>query len=282
MPDWLSVAIVFVYGSIVGSFLNVLIWRLPRDESVVRPPSHCTVCGYTLRAWDNIPLISWLIYRGRCRNCGARISSRYFWIELFTGLLWIAVWYRFGWSLEFFQYAAVISALIAVFAIDLEHYIIPDQLWIFMAAVGFLAEGIGLALGWKSYPWNDLLYLTVPFTGGWELPVPHALLGFVVYGGAVLLVGILGEIGFKKEAMGGGDVKLAAAIGANIGATWGIVSFLIGAAIGTVIGIPLIVLGKRERMDYIPFGPMLVVGAIVMIFFGRQVVNWWLGYAGLR
>lgn len=288
MPDWLSYSIVCVYGAIVGSFLNVLIWRLPRDESIVKPPSHCTACGYLLRPWDNIPLASWLLYRGRCRKCGVRISSRYFWVELLTGVLWGVVFWRFGWSLEFFQYASVTSALIAVFAIDLEHYIIPDQLWMFAAAVGFAADAAGLVAqatgtSWlvRYFPWQGLQHIPFPWTG-FEIVLPCSVVGFVLYGGLVLLVGIAGEALFRKEAMGFGDVKLTAAIGANIGAAYGLVSFFLAAGVGAVAGIVLMLAGRKQRMDEIPFGPMLVVGAMIMMLFGRQVINWWLGYAGLR
>lgn len=281
MPEWLSVSIAFVYGAVVGSFLNVLIWRLPRDESIVRPPSHCTACGYVLRPWDNIPLFTWLAYRGKCRKCGTAISVRYLVVELLTALLWVAVYMRFGWTLEFFQYVLLTSALVAVFAIDLEHYIIPDQLWIFSAIVGFTADITGLVTGWRVYPWQGMLHIPVPFTG-LEIPLPHSLVGFFVYGGLVLAVGVLGEKVFKKEAMGGGDVKLTAALGANIGALYGVISFFLAAGIGAVAGIVLMLGGRKERLDEIPFGPMLVMGAAVMIFFGPHIIDWWLGYAGLR
>ncbi len=282
MPDWWSFAAVCVFGAIAGSFLNVLIWRLPRDESIVKPPSHCTACGYILRPWDNIPMVSWLVYRGQCRECGARISSRYFWIELLTALLWGVMYLRFGWSLEFLQYVLVASALVAVFAIDLEHYIIPDQLWIFAAVVGFVADAAGLAGGWRHFPWTGLQTVSVPFVWDRVLPVPHSLVGFIVYGGVVLLVGIAGRAAFRKDAMGFGDVKLTAAIGANVGAAYGLVSFFLAAGVGAVIGVAMIAAGRRQRMDEIPFGPMLVAGALIMILFGREIVGWWLRYAGLR
>lgn len=279
MPDWFYHAVVFVYGAVVGSFLNVLIWRLPRDESVVRPPSHCTSCGYVLKPYDNIPLVSWLLYKGKCRKCSAVISPRYFWVELLTALTWMAVFWRFGPSLEFVQFAFVTSALIAVFFIDLEHYIIPDQLWIFIAIIGFAADWGGVALGLREYPWSSLLALPLP--GGASLPLPHSIVGFFVYGGTVLAVGVLGSHFFKKDAMGGGDVKLTAAIGANIGAVYGLISFFLAAAIGAFAGMALIVIARKQRLDEIPFGPMLVAGAVVMIFFGPQIIAWWLNYAGL-
>lgn len=282
MPLGLSVAIAFVYGAVVGSFLNVVIWRLPREESIVRPPSHCPACGYTLRAWDNIPLVTWLLYRGRCRKCHAPISVRYFVVELGTALLWVALLLKFGWSVEFFQFAALLSTLIAVFAIDLELYIIPDQLWIFAAAIGFVADGVGIITGARSFPWQDFLWVSVPFTHGLEIPVPQSLLGFFAYGALVLVVGILGEAAFKKDAMGGGDVKLTAAIGANIGVVYGYVSFFLAAGIGAVAGLALMALGRKKKLDEIPFGPMLVLGAAVMVFCGPQIIHWWLRYAGLE
>lgn len=248
----------------------------------MRPPSHCTECGYTLKAWDNIPLISWLAYRGHCRNCGVRISSRYFWVELFTALVWLAIYLKFGWSLEFFQFAALLSTLIAVFAIDLEHYIIPDQLWIFAAFIGFAADGIGLAFHIRKFPWADFLWVPVPFMGGYELPVPQSVVGFIAYGALVLVVGVLGEALLRKEAMGGGDVKLTAAIGANIGVVYGIVSFFLSAGIGAIAGIALIAANRKQRLDEIPFGPMLVTGAALMVFYGPDIIDWWMRYAGLR
>jgi len=275
MPEWLGIAIAFIYGTVVGSFLNVCIWRMPREESIIRPGSHCPACNTLLRGWDLIPLLSFLLYRRKCRYCGAPISWRYFLVELTTGVYFGLVWYRFGGLIDFLTYALFGAALIAVFFIDLEHYIIPDELSLFGIIIGIVHDGIGLAIGTRHPYWVPLPW------AGTRLPIPQSIIGAVACGGIFVGIAIFSYYLFKKEGMGGGDIKLAAAIGAVLGLWSALVSFFIAVALGSIIGLMLILAGRKTRRDYVPFGPMMVIGALVAIFFGEQIWTSYLSYIGL-
>ncbi|MDI6829122.1 MAG: prepilin peptidase [Armatimonadota bacterium] len=267
MPEWLGALIAFIYGTVVGSFLNVCIWRMPRDESIIRPGSHCPSCKTLLRAWDLIPLLSFLIQNRRCRYCGEPISWRYFFVELLTGGYFAATYIWFGFNANFFAFALFGAALIAVFFIDLEHWIIPDQLSLFGIIIGLTNDGIGLATGSRQ-PYR----IPIPGTE-LRLPIPQSIAAVIVCGGFFMAIAVISFYVFKKEGMGGGDIKLAAAIGANLGILPSMLSFLIAVAIGSIIGIALILAGRKTRKDYVPFGPMMVVGAIIAIFFGQQILD---------
>ena len=262
--------IAFVFGTVVGSFLNVCIWRLPRDESLVKPGSHCPECDTLLRPRDLVPLLSFLWQRCRCRYCGAKISWRYFGVELLTGLYFVFTYWRFGFTLDTLQYALFGAALIAIFFIDLEHYIIPDQLSLFGIGLGIAFDLIGLATGARE-----------PIFRIYSVPVPASIVGALVSGFAFLAIAIISYYIFKKEGVGGGDIKLAAAIGANMLLGQAFLSFFIAVFVGSVIGIALIALKIKSRKDYVPFGPMMVVGALVSIFYGREIIRAWLVYSGL-
>ncbi|HUV03743.1 MAG TPA: prepilin peptidase [Armatimonadota bacterium] len=276
MPEWLGILIAFIYGTVVGSFLNVCIWRLPRDESLVKPGSHCPQCSAPLRAWDLVPLFSFLIQARRCRYCGAPISWRYFGVELLSGLYFALAYYWFGpragyphyWIVDFLAYALFGASLIAIFFIDLEHWIIPDQLSLFGIGIGLVRDGIGLAAGSREPYWI------------WRIPVPQSIAGILACGGVFAAIAFVSYYVFKKEAMGGGDMKLAAAVGANLALGSAMLSFLLAVFLGSVIGIALIATGRKTRKDYVPFGPMMVAGAIVAIFYGNEIIRMWLGYWG--
>ena len=276
MPEWLGIAIAFTYGIIVGSFLNVCIWRLPRDESLIRPGSHCPRCGKPLRPWDNVPLLSFLILRRRCRYCKAPITWRYFGVELLTGAYFVATYIVFGWTVDALVYALFGASLIAIFFIDLEHWIIPDQLSLFGILIGVARDGVGLVEKTRA-PFT----IPVPFTG-WELPLPQSIAGILVCGGTFLAIAIISFYIFKKEGIGGGDIKLAAAVGANLALGPAMLSFFLAVALGSVIGIGLIAVGRKTRKDYVPFGPMMVAGALVSIFYGQALIEIWKNYAGLN
>ena len=272
MPEWLGILIAFVYGTVVGSFLNVCIWRLPRDESIIKPGSHCPSCNQLLRAWDLVPLFSFLLQRCRCRYCGGKISWRYFGVELLTGLYFVLVLHQFGWTIDSLAYALFGASLIAVFFIDLEHWIIPDQLSLFGIGLGVARDVTGLATGSRSFLW-------IPIPGlHRELPIPQSVGGILACGGVFLVIAIVSYYIFKKEGVGGGDIKLAAAIGANIAIGQAMLSFFLAVALGSIIGIGLILARKKTRKDYVPFGPMMVAGALVTIFCGRHIVDIWRSY----
>jgi len=286
MPFAWSAAIAFVYGTVVGSFLNVCIWRMPRDESIINPPSHCPKCDRKLSVWENIPLLSFLIQGCKCRGCGERISWRYFGVELLTGAFFVALFAHFGWNLEFFTLALFGSTLIASFFIDLEHWIIPDQLNLFGVAVGIAHDIAALILAKAGYSnmvtIKPLITIAVPFTEI-SFPMLQSVVGVLVCGGIFYAIAVLGELAFKKEAMGGGDIKLAAAVGANLPVGLALVSFFVAVALGSVIGITWAItmrLLRREFKSYVPFGPMMVAGVFVVMFFGNEMLQAYCAYVG--
>ncbi|MHB0999318.1 MAG: prepilin peptidase [Armatimonadota bacterium] len=275
MIDWPALLLAFVFGIVVGSFLNVCIWRLPRDESIVKPGSHCPNCNTLLRAWDLVPLFSFLAQRCRCRYCGTRITWRYFLVELLTGVFFALVSLKFGLGLDFAVYALFGASLIAILFIDLEHYIIPDQLSFFGIAIGVGRDIAGIIIG-------DRHAYNIPIPGlGFDIPLPQSIVAAIVCGGVFLAIAIVSYYIYKKEGIGGGDVKLAAAVGANLMIGQAMLSFFFAVALGSVIGIALIMRKKKTGKDYLPLGPMMVVGAFIAMFYGKEIINWWLRQSGL-
>ena len=237
----------FVLGAMLGSFLNVVIHRLPRRESLIVPGSHCPHCGVPIRAWDNIPILSFLVLRGRCRVCRRPISPRYPLVEATAGILVAASWLRMD-SLLTFAAAAVFSLiLVAIFFIDLEHQIVPNAL-----------TYPGLLLG---------LILAVP-----QERFGNALLTAAGAGAFFLLIAII-----SRGGMGGGDIKLAAMMGAFLGWRAVAVALLLAFTLGAVVGLLLMGLGRRSRKDPIPFGPALAVGAVLALFGAEDLIRWYFG-----
>jgi len=284
VPFWFWGLVVFVYGTVVGSFLNVCIYRMPREESIVKPPSHCPNCNTKLRGIDNIPLLSFLMLGRKCRYCGAPISWRYFTVELITGLMSLAIFAKYGFEVNFFLYALFTAALIAVFFIDLEHWIIPDQISVwFGMSLGIVRDIYGLVIREEGH---TLLRIPIPFTGI-EVPMLWSIAGLVICGGIFVAIAEFGERAFKKEAMGGGDVKLAGAIGAVFcgavtswyGLGLALLSFFIAVFVGSIVGIGWMAARKgRKDNSMLPFGPMMVIGVLVTMFFGNQIIAWYLNY----
>jgi len=247
-------AFVFLFGAVVGSFLNVCIYRLPAGKSIVFPPSSCPACSTLIRWYDNIPILGWLVLRGRCRACQAPIAKQYPLVELLNGLLTLALFYRFGPTSTFAVLWVFCCALVVITFIDLEHQIIPDVISLPGIALGFISSSF---LPWLS--WSN------------------SLIGLVAGGGVLLLVAYGYEFLTKKEGMGGGDVKLLAMMGAFLG--WRAVPFILFAAslVGSVIGVSLMLAQKKDGKLAIPFGPFLAFGAVLYIFYGRQIITWYLG-----
>lgn len=239
-------AIAFVFGAIFGSFANVLIHRLPRRQSIVAPGSRCPSCGAPIRPWDNVPVVSYLLLRGRCRACGARISPRYLIVEIATGALIAGVVWRFGLSLAALRYGVLAFALLVIFFTDLEHQIIPN-------AVTYPGILVGLVLSAASGQ------LAVSVAAG------------AAAGLAFLLLGVL-----SRGGMGGGDTKLAAMIGAFLGSPAVIVALFLAVALGGVAGLLLLALRLRGRKDSIPFGPAMATGAMIAVFGSNAIVHWYL------
>ncbi len=242
----------FVLGAVVGSFLNVCICRLPQHESVVFPPSHCPKCGYRIPFYDNIPIVSYLLLGGKCRSCRAHISVQYPLVELVNGLLTLFLLMKFGPSLPFLVMFLFCSALMVITVIDLQHQIIPDVISLPGIVAGFASSFL--------LPW-----LT------WQ----NSLIGIIAGGGSLLLVATGYELLTRKEGMGGGDIKLLAMMGAFLG--WRAVPFIIfaGSLLGSIIGVSVMLAQKKDSKLAIPFGPFLAFGAILYIFFGRQIIHWY-------
>jgi leader peptidase (prepilin peptidase)/N-methyltransferase len=257
-PFFVLAIFAFIVGATVGSFLNVCIWRLPRNESIVFPASHCPSCSAKIPFYDNIPIFSYLLLAGRCRACRGRISPQYPLVELVNGLLTLALFLRLGPSLTFLVLFVFSSALVAITFIDLEHQIIPDVISLPGIPIGFVSSFFLPWLGWKS-----------------------SLIGILLGGGTLLVIAHGYELLTKKEGMGGGDVKLLAMMGAFLG--WRAIPFIIFAAslAGSVIGLAVMAAQKKDSKLAIPFGPFLAFGALLYIFYGRQIISWYFSL-GLR
>ncbi len=248
----------FVFGAVVGSFLNVCICRMPRGESIVSPPSHCPNCGFRIPFYDNIPILSYIILAGKCRSCRTRISPQYPLVELINALLTLFLFMKFGPTFVFLVLFIFCSAMVVVTFIDLEHQIIPDSISLPGIVLGFVVSFFIPRFGWVN-----------------------SLIGIAVGGGSLLLVAYGYQLLTKKEGMGGGDIKLLAMMGAFFG--WRAVLFIIfvSSLVGSVIGIAVMLARKEDSKLAIPFGPFLAIGAILYIFFGRQAIHWYLTLGGM-
>lgn len=246
---------IFLLGSCVGSFLNVGIYRLPRGLSIISPRSFCPQCQTPIKPYDNIPLLSYFLLGGKCRNCQARFSWRYPFVEALTGGMALALFVKFGLSLTFFSTFALSAGLIVITFIDLDHRIIPDVISLPGIAIGFLLA------------FFDSL-----------ATVKDSLLGIIAGGGSLYVVALVYETLTKREGMGGGDVKLLAMIGAWLG--WKAILFTLffASLLGTLIGGMVMLIQKEGRHYAIPFGPFLAFSALAYVFFGPQLIAWYLNW----
>ncbi len=248
---WYVVSIIF--GALVGSFLNVCILRLPKEESIVWPGSHCPQCKKPIKFYDNIPLMSYFLLRGKCRYCKGSISLQYPLVEGITALSSLFLVMKFGPSLSFFIYFIFVAALIVITVIDLYHQIIPDLISLPGIAVGLL------------------LSLINPY-----ITFFNSLIGILLGGGSLFLVATLYQWFFKREGMGGGDVKLLAMIGAFLGWKAVILTILLSSLVGSIIGVTIMFLKGKDFKYAIPFGPFLSLGAAISLFYGYDIINWYL------
>lgn len=255
--------IVFIFGSCLGSFLNVLIYRLPREEKIGLSRSFCPHCRALIPWYLNIPLLSYIILQGKCRKCSGRISLRYFVVELVTGFLFCCLWWRFAPEgvLLAVIYALFICLLIAASFIDLEFYIIPDVINL-----------SGLVAALVISP----LYPKLHYADLWWQGLTRCFLGIVAAGGSLYLIAVGASALLKKEAMGMGDVKLLAMIGGFLGWAWALLTIFIASFLGTLAGIVLIFLNKTTIKGKVPFGPFLALGALINLFWGSFFIRWYL------
>lgn len=235
----------FVIGAVVGSFLNVVIYRLPRGESVVWPGSKCASCGAPIKWHNNIPIISWFVLRGRCAECSAPYSFRYPSVEMLTAVLFAACLHKFGLTAPALVYMALCASLVAVIFIDLDHLIIPDKITLPGIAAGFLCAALFL-----------------------PLPMSDSFFGFLAGGGIFFILALL-----VPGGMGGGDVKLMGMIGAFLGLKAAFLTIFLGSLLGSIGGLAGILAFGKGRKSKIPFGPYLAVAAIASIFFKDELIT---------
>jgi leader peptidase (prepilin peptidase)/N-methyltransferase len=245
--------LVALFGLCIGSFLNVVIYRLPLNKQVSAGRSICPHCQTQLRWYHNVPLLSWLVLRGKCGFCGGRISMRYPLVEALNAVAWVYFFSRFGWSVELAVFAFLSSVLLAIFFIDLDHQIIPDVITL---------PGMVLGLAVSLAP------------GG--LTILQSAIGLVVGGGSLYLIALLGDWLFKKESMGGGDIKMAAMLGAFLGWQKVLFVFLASAVIGLAISVVLMVFSEKLRANrVVPFGPFIALAAMLAIVWGDQIIGFY-------
>ncbi len=236
-----------LFGLLIGSFLNVCIWRLPRRESIITPSSHCPSCNRPIAYYDNIPVASFLFLKGRCRHCETKISWRYPFIEIANGLGYVMLIRRYGLEGSTGVYAVLFSALLVITFIDLDHQIIPDRITLPGMVLGLIAAAVLLPHG---------------FIDG--------MAGLLLGGGLFYLIAVLSGGG-----MGGGDIKMIAMVGAFLGWRAVLLTIFIGAVAGSVVGLFLMVIKGKGRKTPVPFGPFLSLGTIVFLFLGQEIIEWY-------
>ena len=254
MTPQLTLLLLGVLGLVVGSFLNVCIYRLPRGQSVNWPGSRCTTCDRSLAWYENIPVVSWLVLRGRCRTCGERISVMYPIVEAITAALFIAGYFIYGWTPLLAVRLAFTCAMIVLFMIDLQHYLLPNVITVPGIVIGF-ALSLVLPPGWKA-----------------------SLIGLIAGGGLLFAIAEAWYRFRGIEGLGMGDVKMLAMIGAFLGWKLMLVTLVLSSFAGSLIGVGAIALGRGGMKSMLPFGTFLAVGALTAAVAGDVILNWYLGF----
>ena len=244
---------IFLLGAIIGSFLNVCIYRIPREESILYPPSHCPNCGTPLHWYDLIPILSYILQIGKCRYCREPISLQYPIIECLNGLLYLAVYSKFGLDINFIFYAIIFSILLIISSIDLHFQIIPDFLNILILILA-------------------IIYKTLQFTlYGISSNLFNSILALIISGGIFLIIVIL-----SKGGMGGGDVKLIGVLGFILGIKMVLLTIFLSFILGAIISIFLLLFKIKGRKDPIPFGPFICLAFMITVFWGNEIINWYI------
>jgi leader peptidase (prepilin peptidase)/N-methyltransferase len=283
-PVWQSQSVIplgaFLFGLVIGSFLNVCILRIPADKSIVLPASSCTQCGKAIASYDNIPVLSWLILGGKCRNCRTPISPMYPAVELLTGLLFVACYFAFGLTIDALKWATLSALLVVLTITDLRERILPDVVNLFGFSTGLVfsvfsnsTDGTALWIAHRLF----------------DFPPPQPVLSFAdavlgaMAGSGLLWVVAEGYFRLRgREGMGLGDVKMMAALGVFLGLKRTLMTVLAGSLLGSVIGIVLIVVSKKDRNYELPFGTFLGAGALLVLFFGTPALQWYQSFMAVR
>jgi leader peptidase (prepilin peptidase) / N-methyltransferase len=252
IPDAIALVFIAILGLCVGSFLNVIIARIPEGRSIVRPGSACPRCGKLIAWYDNLPVLSYMLLRGRCRSCREPISWRYPAVEIICGVLFVLAYRRFEPVLTLPSALVLLAGLVAITAIDLDHQIIPDVLSLPGIAVGILFSLAPGGIGW----------------------VP-SLLGVLLGGGVFAVIIVASTLVLGQAGMGVGDVKLGAMLGAFLGWKLALLSILLSTLLGGPLAAGLLVTGRKGRKDPIPFGPFLALGGFISLFWGDALLAWY-------
>lgn len=263
----IGVIVAFIFGAIVGSFLNVCIYRMPLGKSVVWPGSHCPNCEKRIPWYDNIPFISYIFLKGKCRFCRQTISARYLFIELLTAIMFVLLFERFRLSYDLFFYAVLVCSLLVATFVDIKHRIIPDEISLGGIFLGFILNAVG------GFNLRVLTYNPKPLL--------NSFFGIILGGAIIYFTGLLFDLVYFKllkrppiqgetESMGGGDVKLLAMIGAFLGWQKVLLTFFIAPVFGAVIGIVNLLIKKDHT---IPYGPFLSLGAVLSLFWADKIIN---------
>ena len=258
LPDTLMIPVLLILGAAFGSFLNVVIYRVPKKMSVISPGSHCFSCKEPIKIKDNIPVLGYFLLEGRCRNCNESFPSRYAFVELITAILTICVYLIYGMGQDFFIYLALTYLLIAITFVDIDHFIIPN---------GFVLIGLGILIASLFFGWIDIK---------WD----DAVTGSFVFAGFLFGIGLIGQFILGKESIGFGDVKLGLVLGGFLGTEYSILALYLSFALSAVI-IFVMMGSKLLRKDSkIPFGPYLAAGTLISLFTetpygGNYILNWY-------
>lgn len=253
-----EIFIFFVLGITFGSFFNVCIYRLPRGESISWPPSRCTSCNVPIKFRHNIPLFSYLFLRGRCQNCKEKISPRYPLVEAISGFFFVALYLKFGMTVQIVAWLLLTALLIIITFIDIEFQLILNKITI----PGLF---LGALLSWQFIP----------------LPPLEIGLGSVLGSGLLAGVAVLGKLIFRKESMGMGDVKMAGMVGVFLGVKGIAFALFLGFLIAGIFGFSGMAINRLHRGSYLPFGPFIAAGTLVHVFFGEEILRWYLRSVGL-
>lgn len=244
--------IAFIFGAIIGSFLNVCIYRIPKNISLVRPGSFCPNCGIHIPFYYNIPLLAYILLKGRCHSCAHPISFQYFLVELLSGALTVLTYLKFGFTSSFFFYLIFIYFLVVISFIDLSIQLIFNRILIYLLTFGMIFNLI-----FHIRPWNE------------------TVLGMLAGGGALLFFALLGKALFKKESMGMGDVKFAAVLGFFLGWKMILLALLVGFIYAILAFLFLAISGKSRWQDYLPMAPFFTVGSVTFVYWGSALLQWY-------
>lgn len=284
IPEIFGYVSVFIFGAMIGSFLNVVIHRIPQGKSIVFPNSACPKCGVAIRSFDNIPIFSWMILAGKCRNCRGAISFRYPAVEILTASLWVLIFWRTDFGPMLAVNFIVVSAIVSLMFIDAEHMILPNVITYPLFLFAFFTRIVFPAFFGDHYFTDTAFFSAGMFSGlpVWTSSLAAGVAGALAGGGSLWLMGAIWKTFRGIEAMGLGDVKMMLGVGALLGWKLTVVAIFIAAFSGAVIGIAMILKQKdRSLQTQIPFGIFLGIGSIMAILFGESVAAWYLGQFAL-